>query len=1213
MSNRGFALAVCLSVLVASAQVSTSRLTGSVQDTSGAAVPVAKVTVRNEATGETRATNASEGGVYVFDALPTGLYSVEVEAGGFKKAALRNNEVRIGQPTTVNVTLEVGAITETVEVSGASEVVQTSTSGNYGNVLTEKVITDLPIVGTRGRNPLNLVMLQPGTFDGANTGGGYHVHGARDRAWNFTLDGIDNNDPSAGGSNFAPTRTNPDSLSEFRVVTSNPTADVGRNSGANVLLVTKSGTNEFHGNAFWFYRTPRLNSNEWANNFSNLGKRQFVQNIYGGSVGGPIWKNRTFFFFNLQRLAASETRTVNRLTYTASARQGLLRYVSNGRNRPFGAAGASVDAAGNPVPGTTIATYNVVANDPDRLGIDKTIAAGIAKLPLPNNFTGGDGLNTAYFTWTAPVVEAQQDNTIRLDHRLGDKHWFFARGAWGHQNSVCDAANAGTAFFPDTGCNVNTERGPKNIAASWRFMVSPKIINEFIFGHSDFTFNFISPQAKPGQIFFQGGDGGGTVSNSLGAGDAPVLVENLSYAIGNLRTIRTRQFVDNVTFVEGAHTFKAGANIRFVQHADIRGSIGGANANTTVNFNPAVNTVNTAAFNIPSDLNVQFDRPEFERNINFLLGRVGQISRGFASNGDRYVDDLLRVKARYGELEFYVQDTWKVRRNLTVDFGLRWELRNEPSEPSNLIASPNQPLVYGATPTLTARWEQGKPFYKRDWNNLGPSLGVAWDPFDKGKTSVRANYRIAYDRLPTFGLSTIFQTLPGITLGVTNTTFGQAGGRLANLPAITPPNVVPSSLAQPDAYTTNQVTVVDPNLQTATTHMWSFGIQHEVLPRTVLSVDYIGRRAYNLYGSYNANQPEIFKNGFLDAFKAAQAGGESALLDQLTRPDTRRTAAESGAAFLRRQFSTELSLNSVGAVAQNLAQRFETSGGQRVSATSLSGLGPYYFVPFPQFGNVRVIDSNDFSTYHGLELQVIRRMAKGLEAQFSWTWSKSLDTRSYDPSLTLYGTGTSQSATSHPFDPGNRKLNYARSDFDRRHVLNSYWTYELPFAGSNASRAAKAIAGGWTLAGFLRFQTGRPFTIFSGANTLSNVFQSTAQCNGCSPDDGHVFTNSAGIIQFIDQSLRDKLVPTPAGEIGNTGRNFFNLASTFNMDASLAKHFALTERVQLQVRADATNLTNTPLWDVPTAVRTSGSVGNLTGPLETPGSRKIQLGAKVSF
>ena len=260
--------------------------------------------------------------------------------------------------------------------------------------------------------------------------------------------------------------------------------------------------------------------------------------------------------------------------------------------------------------------------------------------------------------------------------------------------------------------------------------------------------------------------------------------------------------------------------------------------------------------------------------------------------------------------------------------------------------------------------------------------------------------------------------------------------------------------------------------------MWAFGIQQEICPRTVLSVDYIGRRAHNLYGSYNANQPEIFRNGFLDAFNTAQGGGESPLLDHLTAPDTRRTATESGAAFVRRQFPSELALNSVGAVALNLASGFRTAV---ESAHSSSGLGPYFFYAFPQFGQVRVIDSNDFCTYHGLEVQVLRRLTKGLEAQFSWTWSKSLDTRSYDPSLTLYGTGTAQSATSHPFDVANRKLNYARSDFDRRHVFNSYWIWELPFGrgrryGASAHPIVDGVLGGWQIAGFLRYQTGRPFT-----------------------------------------------------------------------------------------------------------------------------------------
>ena len=748
---------------------------------------------------------------------------------------------------------------------------------------------------------------------------------------------------------------------------------------------------------------------------------------------------------------------------------------------------------GTSFPERTSRNYNVVSNDPQRLGLDPTIAAGVAKTPLPNNFSGGDGLNTAYFTWASPAFERQQDNMIRIDHQLSDRHWLFARGSWGYQNTVCDAANSGTAFFPGEECNVNTERNPKNIAASWRYAATANIINEFIFGHSEFTFDFLSPQAQPGQIFFQGGDGGGTVANNLGAGDAPVLMQNLSYAIGNLRTIRTRQFVDNLTYVRSAHTFKTGFNIRFVQHADIRGSVGGANANTTVNFNPTINTVGTAAFNIPADLNVQFDRPEFERNINFLLGRVGRISRGFPSNGSSYVEDLLRVQAQYGEMEFYVQDTWKIRRNLTVDLGLRWELRNEPNEASGLIARPNQTLVYGAPPTTTAKWEQG-PFYKKDWNNLGPSIGIAWDPSGNGKTSIRTNYRIAYDRLPTFGLSTIFQTLPGITLGVSDDTFGQNGGRLANLPKINPPSVSPSSLAQPAAYGTPTFTVVDPNLEVATTHMWAFGIQQEILPRTVLSVDYMGRRAYNLYGAYNANQPEIFRNGFVDAFRTAQSGGESTLLDQLTRPDSRRQANESGAAFLRRQFPSEMALNSVGAVALNLGQRIQKdAGGNDANLPALAGLSPFFFFPFPQFGQLRVIDSNDFSTYHGLEVQILKRMSNGIEAQFSWTWSKSLDTRSYDPSLTIYGTGTTQSATSQPFDVANRKLNYARSDFDRRHVFNSYWIWELPFGhnrrfGANANSVVESGARRMAGCGLLPIPDGAAVYDLFGRKHLVQCF-----------------------------------------------------------------------------------------------------------------------------
>ncbi len=199
------------------------------------------------------------------------------------------------------------------------------------------------------------------------------------------------------------------------------------------------------------------------------------------------------------------------------------------------------------IPGTSIGNYNVASNDPQRLGLDPTIAAGVAKTPLPNNFSGGDGLNTAYFTWASPAFERQQDNMIRIDHQLSDRHWLFARGSWGYQNYRLRRRKFGHGVLPRrrVQCQhrAQSEKHSRKLALRGR---RPNIINEFIFGHSEFTFDFLSPQAQPGQIFFQGGDGGGTVANNLGAGDAPVIMQNLSYAIGNLRTIRTRQFVDNL-------------------------------------------------------------------------------------------------------------------------------------------------------------------------------------------------------------------------------------------------------------------------------------------------------------------------------------------------------------------------------------------------------------------------------------------------------------------------------------------------------------------------------------------------------------------------------------------------------------------------------------------------------------------------------------------
>jgi hypothetical protein len=272
---------VLLFVLLATAvaQGTSSRVTGTVLDQAGAAVPGATVTLTNEATKVSFNTDTSGSGTYVFDSVQVGTYSVTIEKQGFKKFVSTGNQINVNQPATVDVTLEVGGVSDVVTVQAAAELVQTSSSGNFGNTVEQRALEALPIVGTRGRNPLQFVSLEPGVIGngvagtGGNTGGNVHVHGSRDRAFNFTLDGIDINESSSGGSNFTPLRPNPDSIQQFQVVTSNFTAELGRSSGAQVSLVTRSGSDEFHGTLFELYRSPFLNANEYENNLNGRARR----------------------------------------------------------------------------------------------------------------------------------------------------------------------------------------------------------------------------------------------------------------------------------------------------------------------------------------------------------------------------------------------------------------------------------------------------------------------------------------------------------------------------------------------------------------------------------------------------------------------------------------------------------------------------------------------------------------------------------------------------------------------------------------------------------------------------------------------------------------------------------------------------------------------------------------------------------------------------
>jgi hypothetical protein len=1147
------------------------------------------------------------------------------------------------------VPLEVGDVSATVSVTGSAEQVQTSTSGNLGTTVEQRTLESLPIVGLRGRNPLDLLNFQPGVVFGGNTGGAVNVNGSRDRAFNFTLDGIDINESTAGGSNFTPLRPNPDSVQEFQIVTSNSTAELGRSSGAQVTLVTRSGTNDFHGNIFEYYQTPRFNANSYPNTIAKLPKDQFVQHIYGGSFGGPLsnfgfgegtpfrlLRNKAFFFVNLQQLRAYDTGLVTRNVYTQSAKAGLYRYVIGRANSPAGTGTASVDAAGNAVlpactgsPATNqpcISSYNIATQAPTP--IDAKLQTYLNSMPLPNNFTVGDGLNTAGYSFGSPQHEKQYDLATKFDFKFNSKNSAYVRYAQGSQSSFGDSGNGGRPVFPDSPNFVDTSRTPKNLAVNWRWAPTSTLANEFIYGLSKYFFNFATPNPDPLLNFV-------FLLNPAATSTPQNFNTNFTY---NARGVSTTQFVDNLTWVHGSHTVKTGLNFRFNLHKDDRAGVAGTAIDPIVTF--STSAFGYTGYNLPASgtnsINTN-DLTRLQSTIADLLGRIGSVSQAFVADpsnpagflpaGSRWIN-----RANYKEYDLYAQDNWRVRSNLVFDIGLRLEIKPQPDEQSRALLVPNQPVKLGAAPSNTLKWVEGKLF-DTDYKYL-PSLGFAWDPFKTGKTSIRANYRLATDRIATFLFgSNIFQSAPGNTIGATNSTFGQAGGLYRDVGSIIAgltPALTPAAARQPAAFGTGSTSVVDPDLQFPQVHSFSVSFQREIFKGNVFEFNWIRKHAVHLLGGYNVNQANIFarvpgqSESFLDAFNAirANAAYNSPLINLIMSGNA---VNNGGTARFRALDATNLTNGAAGtlalAVSQRTCQAADVTAGICTNAQlnqrllDLTGFSSL-LQPYSQFtGGINVFDSNDYSNYQGFEFIFKRRIRSGLGYQVAYTWSKSKDNRSWDPSLSSVSTGSSQAASSTPFDLRDRNLNYTWSDFDRRHVFQATYVYELPFGRNkfidSGNRVLNYVIGGWQLAGTTIVQSGRPFTVYSGRNTLSSVVQSTADCTGCTRDMGELVLESGKNFWFDAAQRANFALPAP-GSIGNTGRNFFLAPMYFQTDASLSRKFRFNERWSFDLRLDAKNLTNHPSFDNPTAVINSSIFGRINDTV-TNASRRLQWSGKINF
>ncbi|PYS84308.1 MAG: TonB-dependent receptor [Acidobacteria bacterium] len=1209
----------------AAAQTSTSRITGTVTDTAGAVVVGATVTALNEATGIRQTQTTTDAGLYSFASLPVGKYTITVEKAGFKTSKQTGNVLEVNTPLTADVTLAAGEVSEVITVQAGAEQLQTS-NAVIGNVVEQKAIEELPL---NGRNPLTLITLEPGVTQrsAGGAGSGIHVNGSRDRAYNVTIDGIEANESSVPNPVSNLYRLNPDNVQEYKVTTNNATAEEGRNSGASISVSTRSGTNDLHGNVFYFLRNDALNSNEFFANANGQAKPVIKLNQFGGEAGGPIIRNKTFFFGSIQDNQVSFTQPVDQtfgvpVVYTASARAGVFRYfvpdpahplVINGvtitRNNnllvdPFTGqlrSGVSLCATATSI--GCVRTYDARAASNNTRGLqpDSAIAAIINPYPLPNNFSvGGDGLNTAAFLWNPPTQIKGPNYMARVDHTFNQNNSLFVRFLFSNYNTLKgDPLNGRPQVFPgDFPPLGEVFRRTHNLAISYRRVLSPRVINEFTAGYARFDFLFTQGEADPRFP------------------DVPPFTFNsISAPFNNTprtaRNVTTPQFLDNLSVVSGAHIWRMGTNVRFYRHVDQRGQPGGINVTPAIDFatsrrNPFTSDGFTAAAGINST-----DNTTLGGLVNNLFGLPARIQQTFIGNlhDDAFLPfkvgntvTLFDEQHKLNQYNFYVQDEWKVRSNLTLDYGVRWEINPAATTVGGDVLRAATPIQAGPTTFVRA-----KTWYDiSKWKNIGPRVGLAYSPNwksgfmhalfgDSGKSVIRAGYGIAYDTISSFQVTAAAGRVPGLLVTCSSTfPFTTATNGCAPPPSTTiasgfpqtlnPPTTKPSTfLTLPAQLFSNAppISVFAPEMKTPTVHEWSVSLQRELPGGFVAQAAYVGRAGNHLFMAYNINQ--VNADPIIPSFLAMRqnrragcrpdgtgcpagtTGVTPALLGQLTAAGLSASAA---ATFLNSSTTTgELDINNAGSFAS------------RIEDTTLA----LHLRPNQQFGVITYLDNSGASNYHAAQFTLRRHFSTGLGLSMAYTFGKSIDDQSVDPVGSSSGGGLSTTNSRTPIDDRNFREERARSDFDRTHIFTSAAVWELPVgSGKRFLRDSPGwvnqVLGGWTINGIFLAMSGEPFSVRSGSRTSNSGHESRAVL--LDPSVRAQLQNVPGIVgPVVFANTNAFAIPEPGSN--GSGRNIFVAPGYWNLDLSFVKMFRLTERFRVQFRTEMFNALNHPNFDNP--------------------------------
>lgn len=810
MRFRSIALLISgLAIAVSGAFGQTATITGQVFDASGAVVPGAQVTATATATGSVHSTVTTSAGVYSLAALPPSTYDINVSAAGFQEQSKKGVVLNVAATLPVNFNLSVAGATTTVAVQDEGTAAVESDSYQISTVINSQQITELPLVL---RDPYQLVLLSPGAVTSTNNDGGFSVNGQRDRNNNFMLDGTDNNDTSVPGIPGGVSSANPDSAQEFRVITNNFDAEFGRNTGAIIDVITRSGTNRFHGDAYEFGRYNALGARDFFNRKEDGKQDPYVRNDFGASVGGPIWKDHTFFFLNGEVQRFRTTRTSSQTTPTAAFKTGKFTFID------------PTDGSATPVDLTN-------PNNTDNyggLGVDPTMAKVFAAIPV-GQADNGDGVSTTYF-FASPDALNSYNLTGRFDHKLSDKHQLTVRYIYGHSADNDPFHDEVLPGYGATASIATSHNGTISVASA----LSANKANLFKAGFNLNNAGFFCDHKQIDTLLGTDNFGNGrevSIPYFFTMGCA-----SLGESNAQARLSSTMMFADTFTIVKGAHTMKFGGEWRNIKDNSFDNFFS-RNLLSLNNYS----TFGTPAYAFAGDPN----SPSYLDFQDLVWGAEGAVANSsenqfFTANGTRRGNDYTRFVQH--ELGAFAQDTWKVTPRFTAILGLRYEFNGVPYETngnfSNFFGDASTAVPASGYFEFTRVGPgTGKQLYRDSWKMFEPRVGFAYDVFGNSKTAIRGGFGIFHDRVfdNLFGNA---RSNPPFQATWNDYPFDGTAGTPTVTTYPNPGDLTPTSHVANGDYL--EPVVIDQNLKMPTTLSYNLGVQQQLSPKLTLEINYVG-------------------------------------------------------------------------------------------------------------------------------------------------------------------------------------------------------------------------------------------------------------------------------------------------------------------------------------------------------------------------------------